>query len=342
MVGRGPGEGAWRAVGLREGLRPLTLRDRLTAEEGAGRCDDGVTSLLRVVLRHREPLSAIVLVIAVALVVGLRPAIRAFAPGLAVDIAWEHNPGLDPWGHRWARPPTGIHDQPLRPIYSVGPNGIDESIYFDADARYNEWVGQHWARIHERWEANGAEWKEEQVTVVLPISSADGSSTVWSGTQTIRSAVIPPESPEESAASYEALGSLMADLDARVRAGPHGDDIFGPSGWAPSLVRVLARPVEHSLGLLGLVIAWLLGSRPRAPRHRRLPVEVRRVLLMASVPTLGFALIFEKVARVVGLEQMPMPLAVQFDNAVYASAALVAVLMAVAIRGRAAARSTDT
>lgn len=284
---------------------------------------------LKVVFNHREPIAAVLLLIAGGLAAGLRPGLPAVAPGLAVEVAWARRE-VDPWGRRFlSAPPPWYENGGSLATYSVGPNGTDESVYFDHMERLPATLPGPIMVM----EADGSPMRvgrSPDAPLKFVRLASDGVTPLTSAQAT-----------QVENARAAASAQLFHDFAARSAAGPKGDDVFVTFSES-CVVRALANhPVEHWVGLAGLVAAWILGSRPRAPRHPWLLVEGLRVALLASVPALGLGVILDRAVRILGMEQLPLPTAVPFDTATYASAALVAVLMAVAVRGH-AARSTVT
>lgn len=279
---------------------------------------------LKVVFRHREAIAAALLLIAGGLAAGLRPGIRGLVPGLAVEVAWARHE-LDPWGRRFlSAPPPWYENGGSLATFSTGPNGIDESVYFDHMERLPPTLHGPIMVM----EADGSPMhvgRSPDAPLRFVRLASDGVTPLTSA-----------QAAQVENARAAASARLFHDFAARSAAGPRGDDVFVTfsEAW---IVRVLAtQPVERWVGIIGLVLAWLLGSRLRATRHRSLLVEGWRVVLLASVPAVGMAAILDRAARVIGLEQLPLPTAVPFDFALWASAALVAVLVAVAVRVRAA------
>lgn len=243
-------------------------------------------------VRDREVAAACLLIVALGVAAGLRPGLRALAPSVAAAVAFARDStGKDPWGHAWARPPTGLHDQPLRPIYSVGPDGVDESVYIDADARYREWRGRSLAPVPARADGD-AGWTEVQAPRILPlVGGGPGVGAVASAGGIVVSAWARPEPAEDERARREGLARLCSDLDARADQGPRGDDVF-LADTSTTIVRLLATSdVELRLSLACVALAWVVGAQPCARRQRRsgrgLVVEAWRVVLLASAPAVA-------------------------------------------------------
>ncbi len=106
------------------------------------------------------------------------------------------------------------------------------------------------------------------------------------------------------------------------------------------LTRHLAEPVESWLGAACLVVGWSLCARPRAPRHRRLRVELWRVAVLASLPAVAGTWLLLTVWPAMALSD-GAPRVVAPIVALIGSTYLVAFLGAVAVRA-AAPRADDS
>lgn len=266
-------------------------------------------------MARREVVAIVLFLLAAALALGLRPALRALAPQVAVDRAFwraEAPSGLDPWGaawtlpgYAWSGPDATPAERRALPVASAGPDGADDTRVYAAAERLRMTIELAWEQDRR------AAWRR-----------GGRSGTAW----------------REPAARWGALreASSRALLLAAVRAGPGRDDLFVGPDPGPGLLDVLD---SRRLQLLLAAIAWLLGARPLAPRSSRLAVEAWRALALASAPAflLG-ALAREGVGAWAPWPGPELgPRLVPGDVAVGLSAGLVALLAAVWLRARAPA-----
>ncbi len=275
---------------------------------------------------------------ALALGPGLRPGLRVLFPELAVQVAWRRgviDPAggfVDPWGGPWHGPPIPFReDGGHYPRLSGGPDGVDETVFYDAAHRINR-ASPQLRGLLVRADGRPPDEPPELITddLVLRVVRVGPD-----GVTPLTSAQVVADDARRS----DLWAALERDLLARGQGPARGDDVLVARSARPddSLIRLLAdHPLERWLGLGLFAIAWLVGARPRAARDRRLAVEAWRVLLLASLP--GAALAWA------ALRSLPAPpgptLLVSSEVAACASAAGLGLLGAVWLRlGCAAAES---
>jgi hypothetical protein len=282
--------------------------------------------LLRALVARREVLSACVLALALGTAVGWLRALRVVAPEVACELAYRRGT-KDPWDGLWRGPPWRETGDSLA-RYSAGPNGIDESVYFDLDERWPTTFPGPFAVT----QSDGS-----------PIDSF-GPDTPWVVVRVAADGVTPLTSAqivEADARRAAETTRLYADLATRSAAGPRGDDVFlrfTEGSWV--MWTLSMRPIERWLALGGLALAWLLGARPLAPRHASRAIELWRVLLLASAPAVALTAIVRPIVEALGLHRST-PLLVAPEVATSTSAALACALLATWVRATRPADSDE-
>jgi hypothetical protein len=174
--------------------------------------------------------------------------------------------GSDPWGRPWIGPPSALRNLRL-PVYSAGPDGVDDSeIYFDTAGRLDAATDRllaHFARDHTRTKSSGG-------------STCVVCSALWAA-----AAQVTKDALDRAAAG-------LAGDDVLFRGCPDPDDVLSEDS---ALEHCLRRHARVEPWIVGLALSLFLAASPRAPRSRSPAREATRVLLLAIGPATVFLVV---------------------------------------------------